>query len=1091
MFALLLGLTIATGSEARDVYIIATKKGSVSAETLARYGKVVSRKHDLYTVEVTSAKAERLRMLEGVTSIRREDEEPNRSSVKALKRYVDARYAEAKAAREKKPTGIGSEDGYLWYMQMRAFPKDTIDWSKYPQAAKHREQMLRPAASATDASSWFYCGPAGLDVPYRQYWGLSPVNGRITAAVGHPDDLDTFYVGGPMGGVWKYSNAAWTWLSKDWDILPVASLDINRINPDFIYAGTGDFDAGLDYGHGIMYTSDGGTTWTESGASQFGTFPVSHVVVDPESPNVVMATTASRNFSNGGDVWRSTTGGINIAGWTTPIGVDAAWFDVKYGAWDQGLGARRYYAIGSNSTTNYLYMSTDRGATWAPRNLPNGLARDRRMKIATSKLFPQTIYLLATSAERIFKSTNAGNTWSDITNNFPNGRPGDPDYNWSQFHDSDIETSGVEEDIVYVGLIDAARSTNGGQTWSSIGGPTFNSAGALTHNDQRVIANTADPNYMLFGNDGGAYLYTKAGGVQDTWLNFNDKLGVTQFYHSAHHPTNEDIMLGGTQDNATPRSGGNLANWDNVAGGDGAGCAINQDIPDRQYANAQRYSLDSGTGLCNIFTTLDSWNSSGSGSFNPGGDTLPFIGAFELDPSDQTMGYFGTNFLWRFVHIPGFMSFFPRLGGTSLATGGGTITSISISPSNRNVIYTGSSSGDVFVTTDGGSNWRDITGALPSAAVTDLEVHPTDPNDIVVVLSGTGTGHVYQCDNTSVNNPVWANKSGSGLLGLPDISANTIIRSGYDPENTWWVGNDVGVFLTASKGASWLNINALGLPNVQVNDLTFVPGNSHVFAATFGRGMWRIEIFPPNTTISEASGPASRTAGQPLPITVVLDHPAPDSGTRVNLSSSSPSVVVPPTAYVPFNEIETTVQATTRRASLTTMTATITAQLLNSTKVINVTINPPSGLFGVELGTVVKGELFSGGVPDLATADGVSVEVFNDPTTLQARLEMRGESPIASPTGLAAFWFSGVARPGLAENLFMLDVTTLQWVSISGRVATTSIAYNSATNLSTPTRFVGPNQKVRAALEWAPINDEDPAQDGWLHSLDFFAWQAQ
>lgn len=1090
MIALLLGLTAITGRGDGVTHLVATERGKISAETLARFGRVVSRRHDLYTLELSSDKAGRLRLLPGVVSVRAEDEAPNRNSVKALKQYVDARYAEAKAARERKPQGIGSEDGYLWYMQMRAFPKDTIDWTKYPKAVKHREQMLRPAAGATDASSWFYCGPSGLDVPYRRYWGLSPVNGRITAAVGHPTDFETFYVGGPMGGVWKYSNAQWTWLSKDWDILPVASLDINRINPDYIYAGTGDFDAGLDYGHGVMYTTDGGVTWTESGASQFGTMPVSHVVVDPESPNVVMATTASRNQTSGGAVWRSTTGAISPAGWTTPIGITAAWFDVKYGAWDQNLGARRYYAIGSNSTTNFFYMSTDRGASWVARNLPNGLARDRRMKIATSKLFPQTVYLLATSAERIFKTTNAGNTWNDVTNNFPNGIAGDPDYNWSQFHDSDIETSGVEQDIVYVGLIDAVRSTDGGQTWASIGGPTYDATGALTHNDQRVIANTANPNYMIYGNDGGAYLYTKAG-AQDVWLNFNDKLGVTQFYHSAHHPTNEDIMLGGTQDNATPFSDGNLLNWGNVAGGDGAGCAINQDIPDRQYANAQRYSLDALTGLCNIFTTLDGWATSGSGSFNPGSDILPFIGALELDPSDQTMGYFGTNFLWRFVHIPGFMFFFPRLGGTSLATGGGTITSISISPSNRNVIYTGSSSGDVFVTTDGGANWRDITGAIPSAAVTDLEVHPTDPNDIVVVLSGTGTGHVYHCENSSAASPAWSNKSGSGLLGLPDISANTIIRSGYDPENTWWVGNDVGVFLTASKGASWLNINALGLPNVQVNDLTFVPGNSHVFAATFGRGMWRIEIFPPNTTISEASGPTSRTAGQPVPIRIVLDHPAPDSGTRVNLSSSSPAVVVPQFAYVPFNEIETTVQATSRRSSLTPVTATITAQLLSSTQVINVTINPPSGLFGVEFGSVAKGELFGGSIADLATADGTSVEVFNDPTSLQARLEMRGESPLASPAGLSAFWYAGVARPGLAENHFMFDVTTLQWVSISGRVATTGISYSSATNVTNPTRFVGPNQKVRSAIEWAPINDEDPAQDGWLHSLDFFAWQVQ
>jgi hypothetical protein len=489
--------------------------------------------------------------------------------------------------------------------------------------------------------------------------------------------------------------------------------------------------------------------------------------------------------------------------------------------------------------------------------------------------------------------------------------------------------------------------------------------------------------------------------------------------------------------------------------------------------------------------TTNSWSTSTAFQFNPGSDVLPFTPDFQLDPSNPDIGYFGTNFLWRFIKIPFSGIYVPRLGNVSLASGGGTITSISICESDPNTIYTGSSTGDVFVTHDAGATWRDISAGLPNAAVSDVSVHPSDNKDLLVAFSGTGTGHVYHCEHTGAANLNWVDVTGSGLLALPDVSANTIIRSIYDPEDTWWVGNDVGAFLTSSSGAAWLNINPLGLPNVQVNDLTFTSGSSHIFAATYGRGIWRIEIFPPNSSVSSASAPSSATAGQPIPIQIILDHIAPDSGTRVNLSSNSPAVVVPAQAYVPFNTDRTTVNATSRTVSLSPVAATVTVQLLNSIKTVPITINPPSGLFGVEVFSVAAGELFDGGLADFNAADESVVSIFNDPSTLAGRIEMRGTSPIAAPAGLSVQWVSGVGRPGLSETLEIFNVSTLQWVSASGRSASTGLTYFNVASVANPTQYVGPNQRVRSALEWNPINDEDPSQDGWLQSIDFFAWRVQ
>ncbi len=63
------------------------------------------------------------------------------------------------------------------------------------------------------------------------------------------------------------------------------------------------------------------------------------------------------------------------------------------------------------------------------------------------------------------------------------------------------------------------------------------------------------------------------------------------------------------------------------------------------------------------------------------------------------------------------------------------------------------------------------------------------------------------------------------------------------PETEIYVGTDIGVFYNLNGGATWRNGTApLGLPNVQVNTLRFVPGTGYLMAATYGRGIWRIRF---------------------------------------------------------------------------------------------------------------------------------------------------------------------------------------------------------------------------------------------------------
>ena len=85
--------------------------------------------------------------------------------------------------------------------------------------------------------------------------------------------------------------------------------------------------------------------------------------------------------------------------------------------------------------------------------------------------------------------------------------------------------------------------------------------------------------------------------------------------------------------------------------------------------------------------------------------------------------------------------------------------------------------------------------------------------------------------------------SGSGATGLPDVPLNAIVRDIDSPENTWFVATDIGVFYTSDSGGTWGNATApLGLPNAQVNDLKAVPLTRSLYAATYGRGLWKISF---------------------------------------------------------------------------------------------------------------------------------------------------------------------------------------------------------------------------------------------------------
>jgi hypothetical protein len=876
---------------------------------------------------------------------------------------------------------------WRYFIEQRAYPYDRVDWDAYDRAHEHKRQM--PSAlesrriretlgvsrgegprslSMEDSTNglWEFLGPTNLGVPYRTYWGLPPVNGRVNGVTFHPTNPSTIFLASAGGGAWRSDDAGINWapLSDSWQYLQTTEIAIHPAEPDTIYVGTGDFPGRGPYTMGIMKSTDGGQTWSNIGRSAFGGFAVSKILIDPDNPSRLLVTTGrGRDFY--GRVWLSTDAG---ATWQVSNNNQVGWSGASIGAPFQN--GSRYWYIAGGATGGQVYRTSNKGGTWTKLNPPVSADFLWCLDIAASKTDPDIVYLLSPQERKIFKSTDAGTTWSDITAGFPNGTSSNANYNWSQYwYDwhltlSTRNTTSGPVDVLYVGLIDIVQSPDAGATWRTVGGPTY-SSGALTHNDQHCMAiHPNDPNVALVGNDGGIYRlnYNPSTG-SITWGYLSRTLGITQFYKADYHPTNPNIILGGTQDNATPYSNNDLANWRAVGGGDGGFTAINPANPSIQYCTSQNLG---------VYRTTNGWSSSSTISPSTGTDRKAFIAPIVLDANQPHLLYAGTDHLWRWNNNTA--SWTARLGGQKLAGSTGHLLAIAVAPSDSNRIYTGSNDGHVWMTTNAGSSWTQInTGSpgLPNRAVTSISVNPANASDILVGVSGTGTPHLYRCSNTLAGTRVYSSVSGSGSASLPDVPLNEIARDFAAPATTWWVATDIGVFMTENSGATWFNATEpLGLPNVQVNGIRAVSGTGYMNVATYGRGIWRLRL-PHRQVTGVGLSPTVVRAGGVSTGTVTLSGPAPTGGYTVHLLSSDPSVAtVPASVTVAAGSSTTTfgVQAQNVSSSgIATISASGGGQTVHATLQVTVPIISGQILFGDFVGAAPTEATFEFRAPGSTT----------------------------------------------------------------------------------------------------------------------------
>jgi photosystem II stability/assembly factor-like uncharacterized protein len=170
------------------------------------------------------------------------------------------------------------------------------------------------------------------------------------------------------------------------------------------------------------------------------------------------------------------------------------------------------------------------------------------------------------------------------------------------------------------------------------------------------------------------------------------------------------------------------------------------------------------------------------------------------------------------------------------------------------------------MSTDAGQSWERIDGgATPCATVSSVSMDRTDRSRILVGYSATDTSFdkLWECADTQANPRVWTAPTGRGPGDdtlLPNVPVNAIARHHTTGDTDWYVATDIGVFGTNDEGDVWKDMTRpLGLPRVEVTDLR-VHKNNYLFAATWGRGFWRLRLAPPRKDgISRVGGIEHRT----------------------------------------------------------------------------------------------------------------------------------------------------------------------------------------------------------------------------------------
>ncbi len=704
----------------------------------------------------------------------------------------------------------GKGDGYKpfkrweWFYELEVDEDGNLpDYNGIQQSVRafRRNSLSKDAGTASD-SLWTIIGPVQKPVASS---GQPNGMGRVNAIGVHPTNDSIIFAGTPNGGIWRSYDFGQTWKSNTDTLatMQISSIVFDPLNPQIVYAGTGDRDVTSRTQRGVIKSTDGGISWTISNAGM-GNVVVGKMIIDPKHPDTLLAATS-------GGIYKSTNGAISWSRKGTGNNVK----DIEACPVD----FTRLYATGGGT----MYYSHDNGETWTRST---GYGSGSRGAIAVSANRPNYVYFIQTS-NRVFtglyRSTNYGVTFStqsttpnimdyDINGNGTGGQA---------WYNLDISANPNNAEEILVGGVNIFKSTNGGVSWSN----AAHWLGAV-HADQHVFEFTASGNYMIVGNDGGVY-YTE--NVGRTWINISDGLPISEIYKIGQNKFNEEEVICGYQDNGTAIYRGNNS-WTTEIGGDGMECAFDPVNSNYVYGELYYGAIRRSTNRGSSFRSI-------TGSISEQG---AWVSPFVLGEADPRIMYAGYVNVYRTNNVQQSNVQWQNITPTIAAGTGTTFRVIENSPADPNILYIVRSDNRFYRSdncTAGSPTWVDITSNQPiSGTTSDVEAHPLDPN-IVYITKGS---KVFVSTDKGLN---WTDIS----QNLPSSTKRTIVYDEYS-QGGLYVGGTPGVYYIDSNLTNWVDYSQTLPGDVSVTELEIAynrnfPAQSKLRAATYGRGLWSAPLF--------------------------------------------------------------------------------------------------------------------------------------------------------------------------------------------------------------------------------------------------------
>ncbi len=552
--------------------------------------------------------------------------------------------------------------------------------------------------------------------------------------------------------------------------------------------------------NGLYKSEDGGLSWSriDSGLPAAEMMSLS---IDPNNPDVMYIGTWDFGIyksTNGGSTWINSDGNIDF--WSVvDIAVDPSDSDIIYLAGSDYEAGRR------------LYKSTDQGANWtriagdcSPYWVPG-------QHIVIDPSNSDIIY--ATSWQSVFKSTDAGDTWSEayVANSFVKSIVLDPNSGVDPPNDRTLYAA-TETDGVF-------KSTDSGQNWTAVNNG-MNARNFPHYSAHSLKIDNSDPNNLYAGAIGGGFRSTNNG---QTWTRMNIDGYNWDIRSIAIDPASQNNVYAYFSNLWKSINYG--VNWTELSNdtfrdfGEGD-IAVAPSNPSTIYLS----SVWSNIAMDGIYRST---NGGSAWTLVDNGLTNKWIHTLAVHPTDQDIVLAGTFSAWG---------------------------------DNPNPTY------GLFKTTDGGANWYQINCGLPDRINVNQIVFYEGNPDIVYMVSETENGGFYRSDD-----------GGECWTKLFDENANTVAVSPTDPNlvymGTWSSG---GFYVSLNGGYSWMQFNDGLPPNPGIETIAidpddhrhvFIGTTAGVYEATFSFDFMILTDSLPSGVVGEAYSTTLETAGGTDPVT--------------------------------------------------------------------------------------------------------------------------------------------------------------------------------------------------------------------------------